>query len=279
MAFGISFGKKKQSGSSTTAVNKTETQSGVELGTKESTGVTSGTSATQTSQTGTTTGATAQATTGSQQQQSTTSLFSADTLAALEAAANGLLGGVGKQPGDLYKSNFDVGQFVREGVDAAANRLNTDRDASINQMYDSYGGQDDTNSMVALLENRLRTDTEAQLGGIRAAMEAQGQGIAREDYLAGVQGQQGATAQLQSVLDSLKGGLQSTTGAVQTQENVTGTSAQTATQTGTSATQTTEVQNLIEQLANIMSGVTNTVGTESTKSKGKTSGGGLSLAI
>ena len=279
MAFGLSFGKKKQSGSQTTNVNKTETQSGIETGTKASTGTTTGTSATQSTQTGTQTGQTTQATTGSQQQQSQTSLFSADTLAALESAASGLLGNVGKTPQDQYSSGFDVRQFVGDAYGAAENRLNSDLGANVNNMYDSYGGQDDTNSMVALLENRLRTDTEAQLGGVRAALEAQGQGIAREDYLAGVQGQGAATQQLQSVLDSLKGGMQSTTGAVQTQENVTGTQAQQSQQTGTQTTQTQEVQNLVEQLQNIMAGTTQTVGTESTKSKGKTAGGGFSLAI
>lgn len=279
MAFGLSFGKKKSSGKSTTSVDKTETETGIELGSKTSTGVTAGSTTSQQSGTQTSTGQTSQATTGLQQQQSSTSLFSADTLAALESAAGSLLGNVGKTPGDLYKSDFDIGQFVSEGFQAAQNRLDTDLNANVNNLYDSYGGQDDTNSMVALLENRLRTDTEAQLGGVRAALQAQGQGIAREDYLAGVQGQQGATSQVQAILDALKGGVQSTTGQVATTENVLGTSVQQVASQQQASEQTLQVQQLAEQLANLMAGTTHTVGTEKTKESGKTAGGGFSLSI
>lgn len=284
MAFGLSFGAKKSKGSSSTTVNKTEAVNSTETGTKSSTGTTTGTSATQTAEAGSSASqqATTQATTGSQTSQNTTSLFSAGTLAALESAAQGLLGNVGQVTADMkYASDFDVGSFVQAGVDAAANRLNTDRDTNINAMYDSYGGRDDSNSMVALLENRTRGDTEASLAGVRAALEQQGRGIARDDFLANVQGQGQASAALQNVLDSLKGGLQTSTGAVQTAEQMAGTQtgAQQFQQTGSSATQTAEQTALIEQLQNIINGTTVTTGTEKTKSKGSEVGGGASLSL
>jgi hypothetical protein len=286
MAFGLSFGSNSQKGSSTTNVNKTESVNQTESGTKASTGVTSstGTSSSQSGSTGSTsqTGTSAQQTTGSQQTSQTTTQFSDSVLGGLESAVGQLLGAIPTAPAQM-QGDFDSDAFVKSGMDAASSRITGDLEASLNSMFDQFGGRDDSNSMAMLLANRARGDAGAALSGAYANLEAQAQGIERDRFLANLQGTGQAQGFLGSVLDALKGGRASTTGSTQTSEATTGTSSQqgTSSQTGYENTQTSQqqIQALIEALNNTLAGTTNVVGTESTKTKGKTTGFGAGLSL
>ncbi len=168
---------------------------------------------------------------------------------------------------------------------AASQRVNQDLDSGLNSMYDQFGGRDDSNSMAMLLANRARADAGASLAGTRGQLAGQAEGIARDNFSANLAGQSSQQNFLQTLLGALKGGQATTTGAVQTNENVAGQTNQSGTtntsQSGTSNTQTQqdEVTKLAELLASIVAGTTNTVGTEKTKSKGLTIGGGASASI
>lgn len=287
MAFGISFGSKKNKSSSTTNVNKTETGTQVESGAKTSTGVTTSTGSTSTtgSQTGSTTqtGTTSGTTTGQQTSQQTSTQFSDSILSGLESAVASMFGAIPSPGATAFDSEFDHDKFVAAGMDAATNRITTDLNAGLNTMFDQIGGRDDDNSMVTLLANRARGDAESQLAGIFSNLEAQGRGIERENFLANLQGANVQQGFMGTLLNALKGGVASTTGALQTQEATTGTS----TQAGTSNLATSEqsvssqrqVQQLAELLNNILASTMNTVGTETTKGKNKESGFGLGLSI
>lgn len=217
MAFGISFGSNKTKGSSTTNVNKTEDTNQTQSGTQLSTGVSSQTGQSATTSTQTQTGATTQTgtTTGSQTQQQSSTQFGEPVLAGLESTVQALLGNLPSTPSQL-NDTFDKDQFVAGGVSAAQSQIQMDLEASLNSMFDQFGGRDDSNSMATLLANRARGDAAAQLAGVRSNLEAQGQGIERDRFLANLQGvgqQQGFLAQ---ILDALKGGRATATGQTQT---------------------------------------------------------------
>ena len=282
MPFGLSFGAKKQSGKSTTTVDKNVDTTQVESGSKATTGVTSstGSSTTTGSQTGQTTGTTTQASTGSQTNQQQSTLFSQNILSGLEGIVQGLFGSSATTPKTLG-SNFDKQSFVDQGYAAAESRATDDTNIALNGMFDRIGGRDDQNSMATLLANRARGDTAAQLAGVRANLTSQAEGIARENFGADLAGQGQAQGFLGNLLSALKGGTANTTGAIQTAENTTGTQA------GTSANQTsentqqqqTQVQALLELLQNQLAGTERTTGTETTKTKGTEMGGGFSLGF
>jgi hypothetical protein len=282
MAFGLSFGAKKTSGSSTTDVNKTETQNQTQAGTQATSGSTNttGTSATQTQQN--TSGATTnqQATTGSQTQQQQSTLFSAPVLSSLENTVQSLLGSIPNQPAQQGGS-FDHAAFVSQGVEAASAATQGELENSLNGIFDNVGGRDDQNSMATLLANRARGDAAASVAGVRSQLEGQAQAIDSSRYqnnLAGLGQQEGFVAQ---VLAALKGGTATTTGATQTSEKTAGGTQQQQSSTGTSATQTNtqELVNQITAMLQTLQGTDVTVGTEHTKTKGTTIGGGAGLSF
>lgn len=286
MAFGISFGKSKTSGSSSTDVNKTEATNQTQTGTQSTQGstATTGTSTTQATQSGSTTGATSnqQATTGSQTQQQQTTQFSAPVLGALESTVQSLLGTLPGTP-MTQAGSFDHQAFVSQGVEAAQAQTQGELENSLNSIFDTVGGRDDQNSMATLLANRARGDAAASVAGVRSQLEGQAQNIDSQRFqnnLAGVGQQEGFLSQ---VLAALKGGQSNTTAATQTAEQTAGGTQQvgTSTQTGTSSTSTAqnEIVNQITQLLQNLTGTTTTVGKEDTTTKGKTGGFGLGLAI
>jgi hypothetical protein len=282
MAFGISFGSKKEKGSSTTNVNKTETTDQTQTGTQTSTGLTqqSGTSATQTQGATTQTGTTTGSTTGSQTSTQQATQFSEPVLSSLESSVQALLGNLPTAPSQM-EGSFNHDQFVQGGVDAASARIQGDLESSLNSIFDQFGGRDDSNSMATLLANRGRSDAAASIAGVRSQLEGQAQEIEKNRFLANLQGVGQQEGFLTQVLDALKGGRAATTGAVQTAEQTAGTSNQAGTTTGSETTQTaqTQLQQTIEQLLQQLQGTTTTVGTESTKSKGSSGGFGLGLSI
>jgi hypothetical protein len=282
MAFGLSFGSNKSKGSSVTDVNKTETTDQTQTGTTATTGSqsTTGSSSTQSTQTGTQSGSSTQATTGSQNTTQASTQFSEPVLGGLESTVQALLGNLPSSPQQLGGS-FNHDQFVSGGVNAAQSQIQGDLEASLNSIFDTVGGRDDSNSMATLLANRARGDAAAQVQGVRSQLEGQAQGIEKDRFLANLQGvgqQQGFLAQ---VLDALKGGRAQSTGATTTAENTTGTNQQSNTVTGSENTQTAQdtLTNTLQQLLQTLQGTTNTTGTESTKTKGTQTGGGFGLSI
>lgn len=282
MAFGLSFGASVKKGSSTTDVNKTETQNQTQTGVQATQGstTTSGTSATQTAQN--TTGATTnqQATTGTQTQQQQSTLFSAPVLSSLESTVQSLLGTIPNQPA-TQGGTFDHAAFVNQGVEAAQAATQGELESSLNGIFDNIGGRDDQNSMSTLLANRARSDAAASVAGVRSQLEGQAQAIDSSRFqnnLAGVGQQEGFVSQ---VLAALKGGTATTTGATQTAENTAGGTQQQQATTGTSATQqsTQELVNQITAMLQTLQGTTNTVGTEHTKTKDTSIGGGAALSL
>lgn len=282
MAFGISFGKNKQSGTSTTNVNKTETTNQQQTGTKSSSGTssTTGTSTTQSGQTSNVSERTNQTNTGTQNTQQTTTQFSEPVLSTLESAVQNLFGGLSSSPSQM-DDNFDADEFVSSGVEAAQSRVNSDLENTLNSMFDQFGGRDDQNSMAALLANRARADAAASVAGVRSNLEGQAQEIERQRFLANLQGVGQQEGFLSQVLGALKGGRAAGSSATQTAEEKAGTSAGTNTQTGTSSTATSQqqVQNLVEALSQLLSGTTQTTGTEQTNQKTKSGGFGFGLSF
>ncbi len=291
MPFGLSFGASKTKGSGSTSVDKNVATNQATNSTKSSTGTTSNTgsqtgSTTQTgTQSSTQAGTTGQQTTGSQTQQQTTSQFSDSVLAGLESTVQSLFSTLPNKSDTTLKSNFDTDTYINAGMQAATQRTNQDLDASINGMFDSFGGRDDQNSMSMLLANRARADAGASLAGTRGQLAGQAEAINRDNFAANLQGQGSQNNFLQTILGALKGGQATTSGQVQNSEATSGQSNQTGTtntsQAGTSQqnTQQTEVTQLAELLASIVAGNERTVGTEKTKSKGLTIGGGASASM
>lgn len=281
-SFGLSFGAKKSKGKSTTAIDKLVDSTQIETGAKSTTGTTttSGVSTTTGNQTGQTSGATTNNSVGSQTNQQQSTLFSSGILQGLEGIIGSLFGSQATTPMQL-NSNFDKSEFVEGGYRAAESRATDDLETGLNGMIDRIGARDDQNSMAMLLANRARNDTAANLAGVRSNLIGQAEGIARENFGADLAGQANSQGFLGNLLEALKGGSASTTGAIQTSESSTGTSL------GTSANQTsentnqsqTQIQDLLELLANAMSGREHTTGTETTKSKGTDMGGGFSIGL
>lgn len=280
--FGLSFGAKKGSQTTTSNVDKTETQNQTQTGTQKQTGTTTNTGTTTTQQSGSTTGQTAnqQATTGEQQTQQQTTQFSAPVLSALESSTQALLGSIPGTPQKL-DTGFNAQDFISKGVEAAKSQVTDQLDTSLNSIFDTVGGRDNQNSMATLLATKARSQAGASLAGTEANLEAQANDIQRQNFQANVGAEQSHNQIIDAVLGALKGGSSSTTGATKTAENTaaTGTTAQQQSQTGTQATNNTQVQDLMTTIQQILAGTTHTVGTETDKSKTSSMGGGFSLGF
>jgi hypothetical protein len=297
---GFSFGTNKQTQKSATDITKNTTtdqsqsQVGIQSGTTSTTGSQSQTGQTASSGTSTTTQAGGTTSTGatSQQQQQTTQLFDDPTLKGISGAVAQLLSHIGlgtaaSAAGAGSLGAFDPAKFVSQGMEAARSSQQGKLDESINGLMDSVGGTANTNSMTALLANRMRGDAAANLAGIDAQLTGQGQEIARSNVLAGNQIDSTQNQFLAQLLDALKGGAATTSGQVAGTQVQSGTTAQTGTtataESGTSAQQQTSQQDttttLINLLNTLLHGTENTVGTENTTGTTKKSGGGMSLSL
>jgi hypothetical protein len=278
MAFGLSFGAKKGKTSGTTSIDKTTDTTQLETGSKATSGVTTstGTSTTTGTQTGQTTNQSDSVGSQTNQQQST--LFSQGILSGLEGIIGDLFGSQARTPMSLA-DNFDKEAFVESGYRAAESRATDDTNIALNSMFDRIGGRDDQNSMATLLANRARGDAAAQLAGVRANLEAQGEGIERENFAANLAAQGQSQGFLNNLLTALKGGTAATSGSIQTAESTaqSGTSAQQSAET--TQQQQTQTQQLLELLQNALTGTEHVVGTEKTKGKQTEMGGGFSLGF
>ena len=158
-------------------------------------------------------------------------------------------------------TNFDPQAYAASVAGQAGARLQGDLEGQINGLMAATGGTTTGNSMAALLGNRMRNDTAAELAGIESAARMQG-----EDLLAKQQASQteqvtslssAANSGLLGLIQSLNGAQQSTsqstvaanTQAVQGFEESTGssvlsgTTGQTSSNTNVTGSQTKTQEN------------------------------------
>ncbi len=293
MSLGISFGANKTNSKGSEKVDTTTTQNQTQSGTQSTSGTT--TTNGSTSQTSNTTGQQSQSATGSQTQQGSTvgtgtqtsSLFSGDVLGGIEGAVKALFGSLGG-PAKIDASSlngFDPASFINDGVAAAGSKLQTGLDESIGGLKDTVGGNAATNSAVALLQNRLQGDAQAQLAGVKGQLTGQAEDITRNNVLAANTVNSTSNQFLATLLDVLKGGA-TTTNTSQAENtaqtgtsasNTSGTSSEQSSQNAT--TQQTQTQQLIEMMSQLLSGVTNTKGQTDTTGNVVKFGGGASASI
>lgn len=295
MAFGLSFGAKKQSSTTNTTLDKDVlTNTAQTQGTQSAQTQTGSTSSTGTqSQTGTSlnTGTQSGSTKGQQSQSGTTTTLDQSVSTALADRVKQILGGgiTDSSIADLSNAiagrtnSFNASQFVADTVTAAKTAGEAELQESNSKYQSAIGGSAATNSMAALLAQRGTNDLNASLAGIRANATAQAEDIANKNLTtaAGVQGQLADIAA--GLTGQLKGATTTTDMTTLTDElsKILNTQAgSTAQQTQTSEQQTSQMTQLLNQLQTLLgasSESTNLTSTE--KVKGKSSGGGASLAI
>jgi len=288
MAFGISFGSKTQK------VDQTKTGATTEIGTQS--GLSTQNQTTNQSSNSATSGLTKsanredqygastsdQTSRNRQVQDTTTQNFSDRTLGSLEGVVNRLMGSDGL--GEINNtSNFNLQDFIDNGMRAAGARAQTDVDAALGGIFDSLGGRN--NSAAALLTQRVNNDSNAALAGTRAQLTSEGEKIARDNLLAGNTVTATKNDLLTNLLSGLRGGVTRTTGDVvetgeqsQANQNI-GTNVGSGSQSSQQNTQTNATENLINVLSQLLNTRTDGTTTENLKGTTKSSGGGLSLSI
>lgn len=295
MGFGLSFGKKKQSSSGTSTVDKTTDLTGTQNTNTTSQGTTStatsGTQATTTQQNQT--GSTAQQQTGttSGSTKGVVTTLGQDIQDALSSKVKEVLGaGVS---GDSLQSlsdavggratSFDGNAFVSAIMGNARNRGEQTLQEQQSAFNSGVGGTAGTNSMAALLASRGRNDLESSLAATEAQARAQAEGITNDNLKTGAGVAQGITSIATALGDTLKGATSTsdTTNLMQEISNLLGSSAQSTTGSENTATsQTSKTDQLLQEIANVLtSQQQKEVGTETQKMKGKSGGFGLSLGF
>lgn len=295
MAFGLSFGAKKNSSTSTGTVDKdvvgTQNQ---QTTNNQQTNQNQSTSSTGTqTQTGSSlnTSTNSQSQTGSQAQTGTTTTLDSSVSAALADRVKAILGGgvTDKNLNALSDqiagraSTFNPAAYVADTVAAAKNSGEQQLQEMNSKYASNIGGTAGTNSMAALLAQRGANDLNASLAGIRAQATATAEDIANKN-LTTATGVQGSLADIAAGLTSQLKGATTTTDVKTLTDEITkalGTQAgSTSAQTATSEQQTSQMTQLLQQLQTMLGQSTeSTNATTTEKTKGKQSGGGFSLAI
>jgi hypothetical protein len=298
MVLGFSFAKKKQTTNNKTEIDKLETALTDES--RNTSGSKTGTSSTTTSglqtTTGTTTGASStnqqQADRGTQTQTGTTTTLGADVQSGLSDAVKSLLAG-GVNDANIAnisnmiagRSGFNADQFVADTVLGARTRGEQTLQETSAAQQSAIGGTAETNSMSALLANRGRNDLEASIAGITAATRAQAEGIANTNLASAVGAQGSLSEQAAGLAGTLKGATttvnqQTLTDQLSQLLGLQNQSTTTNQNVASSQTQNTVSTELLAEIMNALtSGTNRTVGTETTKGKVSSSGGGAGLSI
>lgn len=291
---GFSLGKKKQSGTqnsvldSVTDLTGSQTQSSVQSGT--TTTNTSGTTSSTGTQSGTTTQDQSQSQSGTQRTTGITTNLGADVINSLSETVKSVLGrGItdanlsGLSEMIAGRQGFDADQFVADTVAAARNRGEQTLQEQNSAFASRVGGTVKTNSMAALLEQRGRNDLEANLAGIRAQATGQAEGIENQNLATAVGAQQGVGSIGAALAEALKGGT-TTTDMTSLTDQISqligrGSSMETS-QQNTSASETTATNQLLAQIAEVLTQQREQQKqTEDVTSKGKSGGFGLSVGI
>jgi type VI protein secretion system component VasK len=233
-----------------------------------------------------------QATTGqqAQSQTATTTLLNDATQKGLQTAIDNLFAGLGSDRASIESgmgkmNEFDPVAYVNGIMQAARSDASSNLDQSLNTMFSNVGGTEGTNSMAALLSNRARNATAANLAGINSQAQAAAGDQVRQNFTAG----QGAMANFRELLPQLASILKGATATtdmssvLQTIQNVL-TTGQSATQTQEASNQqaTSNTQTLEQLLSNVLSSLTGTEQTnanesQKTKASGMNAGATLSF--
>lgn len=295
MAFGISFGSKKQSSESLSNVNRDTTLSGSQTtsGTQaqSQSGTTSSTGMSSTTQTGGTTSS--QKTTGTEtgRQTGTSTTLSADIQAGLSDKIKSILAGGVTDSALASLSNAISGRVDSFNPDAAVagivagarNRGEQTLQEQNSAFAARAGGTATTNSMAALMAQRGRNDLEASIAGIQGDAMMKAQQVANQN-LTSAAGAQGQVADIATQLAGTLKGATTTSDMTSLTSQIQSLLGDQATKSASSTAQQQQEQTTMTQLLTQLSQVLSNqkesvVGTESTTSKGKTSGGGLSLGF
>lgn len=298
MGFGLSFGKKKQSSSGTSSIDKTTNLTGTQASDTTSSG--SSTSATTGSTTGTTQGSTSQL--GTQNQSSTgsttgrttgtTTSLGQDVQDSLASSVKSLLAGGINDSAMASLSNiisgnpdFDVDSFVADTLAGARNRGEQTLQESTSAFSSNVGGSAGTNSMAALIAARGRNDLEANLASIGAQARATGEGIRTQNQETKISAAQSLSGQAATLANALKGGTTTTdmtelSTQLQSLIGKTGTIGSSSETQQQDTSQSTATTQLLQELANVLtSQQQKETGTETQTTKGKSGGFGLSLGL
>lgn len=273
--FGISFGK---SGTSTTGTTD-QTTTGTQQQSGQNTTTTSGSQSTTGSSSSTGSSSTSGSTSGYQNQQGSGTAFSAETLRAMDGQIgdfiNRIMGGSAGRDAIAQLGTFDAQKFIADTMASQVSQANTQVETGLGNITSSVGGNANENSAAALLANRLTNSTNASLAGSRATAESAAQGIMAQRAATITGAQTGEENALAQIMNSLKGGVTTSTQTGQTGQDTnsnTNTSENTNTSQNTNSTQT--ALEIINQLLN-----SNQHQTGSSTENTSKSGGGLSLSL
>lgn len=297
-SLGLSFGKKKQSGTSTgtmtgvTDLTGSQTTNSTQAGSTNTTGTTTGTQTQSGTQTGTTIQDQSQTNQGTNRTQGLTTSLGSDVIDTLSQTVKSVLGN-GVNPGNIAalsdmiggKAGFDKDAFVSGIVDQARGRGEQTLQEQNSAFASRAGGTAGTNSAAALLAQRGRNDLESNIAGIQAQARGQAEGIENQNLGTAIEAQSGIAGIGAALAEAAKGG-QTTTDVTQLTDEIskllgqTGTTGAT-TQTGTSTEQsTTQTNQLLAQIAEVLTQQReNTSQTENVVQKGKSSGFGISAGM
>lgn len=107
-------------------------------------------------------------------------LFNKGQLKKNQKAVQGSLTALLQDNAEGAKEDFDVDAFVNGIMQQATSVATMDLDKNINLAEGAVGSTQGNNSMAALLANRLRNETSANLAGVKAQAVAEGTKIADE---------------------------------------------------------------------------------------------------
>lgn len=276
--FGISFGKNKSKTSETATKLESGTQAQTGTNTTNTTGSTSQTGSQ--SSVGSGTSNTTQGTTGSQLTTQTGSAFGQDVLKAVNGNIGELINRVLGSAGSTTREglgDFDAESFISSTMQAARTSAEDQLGESIRGVGSTIGGNASENSMTALLANRMANATGANLAGVQANAVKTAQDIlgSREQLVSSSAGsEQNALAQ---ILNALKGGETSTTGAATNTGVTTGSTNTTESNTVNTNQQSQTQQTALEIINQLLATQSNSTGTS--VGTNKKSGGGFSLGL
>lgn len=295
MAFGLSFGKKKQS------QNQTTDSTVKENSTTAQTQQTTGTTQTSTSQSGSTSSNSQglsssdqvnrqnQTNSGSTTTTGTTTTLGQGIQDQLSGALTGLLGGLGDSQKLAAASNnllnFDSQQFIDDTVRSATVAGENQLQENNSKLGSAIGGTAGDNTMAALLAQRGSNDLQASLAGVRAQATQTAAEISRGNVASAsaVNAQQAGA--LSAIGDLLKGATTTTTQQSLEEQiaalvgSQVGNNRTSESNTGTSQQNSSSSQ-LVNELINALSNVNSTkTGTETVKGTTKSGGGGFSIGL
>ena len=111
-------------------------------------------------------------------------------------AQSGLSGRLEQVQTQAARPAFDVDAFVNDTMQRASSAAQFDLESGLNKLFSATGTSEGDNSMTALLSNRLRTDTAANMAGIAAQARSTGEQILSQQ-------QQGLTSEVSTLSNSM----------------------------------------------------------------------------